>query len=345
MIGIVVNPHAKKNRRNPNRILRLRELVGEHGVVRQTEHVGELRRVIREFREMGVKYWTSDGGDGALHWLLNECVVEFGLDEATKLVFVPTRVGTINFMAAALGVRGRGNRIIGRVVEHVRDGTQPKLVDAPSMHITATAAPESGESDLDRYAFATALAGYGANFYGPFYAGETGRGAARILALLGGGFGSAAVGAVTTGPLRRFRPAFVDRAVHDFLRPLRGTVAVDGEPFCGADGAALREFTILHAGSVPVNLANVLRAFPLAAPGRPHVHVGYISTAGAVPALLKVAAGSTFNAKNAYDGPATSLDVVADPGSTMIPCLDGELFEGIQTIALRPGPSFRFAAP
>ena len=171
------------------------------------------------------------------------------------------------------------------------------MVDAPSVHVVAKASAGSHGEDLNRYAFATALAGYGANFYGPFYAGETGRGAGRILALLGGGFGAAAVGAATTGPLRRFRPKFVDRAVHDFLRPLRGTVQLDGELFCGQDGEVLRQFTILHAGSVPVNLANVLRAFPLAEEGRPHVHVGYISAAAAVPALLRVAAGSTFNAK------------------------------------------------
>ena len=50
----------------------LQQILGHRGIVRETRTVEEIVPAVREFLARDVRYWVSDGGDGALHWLVNE---------------------------------------------------------------------------------------------------------------------------------------------------------------------------------------------------------------------------------------------------------------------------------
>jgi hypothetical protein len=71
-VGVVVNPLARKNHGKPaDRCAELGRIVGPWGEVHETGSVAELRAVVRRLVPR-VSHLVSDGGDGSLHWLINE---------------------------------------------------------------------------------------------------------------------------------------------------------------------------------------------------------------------------------------------------------------------------------
>ena len=72
VIGVVVNPNSRKNRKQPpGRVEKIRRIVGETGEVRETESVGAVAPAVRDLIARKVDYLVSDGGDGAMNWMLN----------------------------------------------------------------------------------------------------------------------------------------------------------------------------------------------------------------------------------------------------------------------------------
>ncbi len=71
-IGVLLNPNSRKNRQRPHRREKLQGIVGDYGIVRQTRDVEEIPPVLDEFIQREIPYWVSDGGDGALHWMINK---------------------------------------------------------------------------------------------------------------------------------------------------------------------------------------------------------------------------------------------------------------------------------
>ena len=52
-IGVLVNPHASGNSRRADRVGRLTGIVGESGIVRETQSIAEIADVAREFLVSG----------------------------------------------------------------------------------------------------------------------------------------------------------------------------------------------------------------------------------------------------------------------------------------------------
>jgi diacylglycerol kinase family enzyme len=71
-LGVVVNPLARKNRGKPgDRSAALRRMAGPWGEVHETGSVDDLREIVERLYPR-ISHLVSDGGDGALHWLINE---------------------------------------------------------------------------------------------------------------------------------------------------------------------------------------------------------------------------------------------------------------------------------
>jgi len=72
--------------------------------VRQTRHVDEIPPVLEEFARRELPYWVSDGGDGALHWMINQGMALSypgslpGSQALFPPIIVPTNGGTIDFI-------------------------------------------------------------------------------------------------------------------------------------------------------------------------------------------------------------------------------------------------------
>ncbi len=349
MIGLIVNPNSRKNRHKPSRVRRFEKVLGRHGCVVETPSVDSIVPALARFADEGRRYWVADGGDGALHWMLNEAVRYFGAQRAASLaVYVPTGSGTIDFVARAIGLEGSAQEVVARLVAAVAEGRTPPLVEVPVVSFHGRQTVYGGEvEEWRRVGFGCALAGFGANFFGPLYRGNKEYGGARIAKLLAAAFGAGFARQAMRGPLAALKPAFVTRAEREYLRPLRGEVKVDGAVLRGDDGLPVREHTVLHVGAVPVNLAGIFRVFPRAGDGRMHVHAGYVSVGEAARILPGLVAGRSVHhlLRNAIDGPATTLDVTCAPGEELTPVLDGEIFHRITELHAAVGPRFTMAVP
>src|SRR5512137_309098 len=138
-VGILTNLNSRKNRSRPERGQRLQRVLGPDGLVRQTRRIDEIRPVLEEFVDRGVRYWVSDGGDGTLHWMLNEgreVLERRGLWQDGRLpLLVPTNGGTIDFVARKAGITGSADAIIGSLVDGLRHGRDFPTVEMDSLEV------------------------------------------------------------------------------------------------------------------------------------------------------------------------------------------------------------------
>lgn len=114
-IGIITNPHSKLNKRNPKRAELLGYILGEKGQLEVTSSLEDLARVAREFRERDISILAINGGDGTICRTITAFVSEYGAKPLPQIALL--RGGTINVLANNLGVIGKPEQILYRLVE------------------------------------------------------------------------------------------------------------------------------------------------------------------------------------------------------------------------------------
>ncbi len=127
-IGVITNPNSRKNRNRPDRAERLQRIVGNIGEVHQTASLDSIKPVLRDFLRKRARYWVADGGDGALHWMLRMGMEvlqeEEFLGESLQLpITLPTKGGTIDFVANNVGIQGDAEGILGALRRNVDYGS------------------------------------------------------------------------------------------------------------------------------------------------------------------------------------------------------------------------------
>ena len=163
-IGIILNPNSGKNRKAaPGRAERLQAIVGRHGVVVQTRSLLELRPALAALLDEGVQCLVSDGGDGALHWMLNEGRRLIAEDprfaDAVLPPALPTNGGTIDFVAKKAGLKGGAEQLVAGLVDAMADGAPPPEISVDSLEITGTEWAEGTMQSFRRMGFALAAGG------------------------------------------------------------------------------------------------------------------------------------------------------------------------------------------
>ena len=113
-IGIVLNPHSRSNRKNPERIKRLGFIVGDKGSCRQTHDVLDIPAIIHEFKEKDIDILGISGGDGTNHCTLTTLIKEYGDKPLPKIAFL--RGGTMNAIANILGIHGSPEQILSNLI-------------------------------------------------------------------------------------------------------------------------------------------------------------------------------------------------------------------------------------
>jgi diacylglycerol kinase family enzyme len=120
-IGIVLNPHARGNRRRTGRAERLADIVGDCGVVRETSDIAQLTDVAYEFLARQVEILAVCGGDGSLFHVLSQFIPVYEHEPLPRCL--PLRAGTINFVAASIECRrGSPEKVLAHVVRDYRHG-------------------------------------------------------------------------------------------------------------------------------------------------------------------------------------------------------------------------------
>jgi diacylglycerol kinase family enzyme len=323
-LGVILNPHARKNRRaGPGREARMRAILAGRGRVLRTDSLEVLGPAVAELLPE-VTHLVSDGGDGALNWVIHE-VRRLEPDPAKWPVFIPTDGGTIDFVAEKIGMEGPAEAILRDLVERASRGARPEEVVLDSLRVTG----EGETGPFDRLGFALAAGGVGQRFFDKYYAlpdPDAGT-IVRVIARTVADFGLARVPA-----LRRFDRGY---AAHLF-RPTHARVTIDGRILEAEHHGAI------HAGAFDVNLGGVIRVFPLAKePGVLHLQAGAVGGAGIIRNLPNLVRGRAIVAPAVTDTPGRHMRIEALGEEPLRPILDGERFEGLRWLEVEAGPPIR----
>ena len=331
-VGIIINANARKNRKSPGLDARLRASLGSEGEVVLTRSLDELGPALRRLLDRGAEVLVASGGDGALHRMANELLAMQEAGELAELPpLVPTNGGTIDFVAKKVGVGGDAEAIVARLVAALRGGALP-VREVESLELRGVERVGGEERTFRRVGFALAAGGVGQRFFEQYYALED-PGPAAIVGVV-----ARAAPAHAALTLRLPAPAGLRRAEQIFAKtPAR--VRVDGREVPAAAHGAL------HAGAFDVDLGGVFRVFPLAAaPGRLHFHAGDVGPWGIIRSLPRMVAGKTLRAEGLVEKAGEEMLIEATEGP-LSPVVDGECYEGVLRLEVRPGPRIAIGAP
>jgi diacylglycerol kinase (ATP) len=118
-IGVVFNPRAGANRRDPDGPARLRDVLGADGLVRAPGSREELGAVAAEFLSRGVKVLAIAGGDGTHHVTLTGFARVYGDRPLPAVALV--RGGTMNTVADSLAIpRESAAKRLARIAADLR---------------------------------------------------------------------------------------------------------------------------------------------------------------------------------------------------------------------------------
>ena len=119
-IGIITNPHSRRNRRYPERMRRLGYMLGQHDTYELTNRIEDVEEVARKFKESGIEILALNGGDGTNHVTLTNFIKVYGDEPLPKVALL--RGGTMNTVSNAVGISGAPPKLLANLVEKYYTG-------------------------------------------------------------------------------------------------------------------------------------------------------------------------------------------------------------------------------
>lgn len=333
-IGIITNLNSRKNQARPRRGQVLTDFVGADGVVRQTTEINEIRPVLEEFVDRGIRYWVSDGGDGTFHWMLNEgreVLERRGLWNGQMPLLVPTNGGTIDFVARKAGIKGHADQVIGSLLAGLRAGREFPTVEMDSIEVLGHRPGDPpGTMPFRRIGFATAIGGLGQKFFRKYYEENVLGPWAIIRVIL-----KAAAGHVATIP-----PLDKIPFIPEWLREHGRYMLAGTEAHVVADG---REFPYelyqgLHVGSVNIDFGTVKLFRYAQQPGKLHIVAGALPRLECAYKWVFLCVGMPVPGRTWHEFPGEWMDVEARGELLLDPVIDGERFQGFDRLRVQLGP-------
>jgi diacylglycerol kinase family enzyme len=339
-IGVITNPNSRKNRNRPDRAERLQRIVGYMGEVHETASVESIKPVLREFLRKRARYWVADGGDGALHWMLRMGMEVLQEDEfvdasVTLPTTLPTKGGTIDFVANNVGIQGDAEGILAMLRQSIESpsyGSKIIETEVDSMVIDGVQRVDGNDVPFRTYGFASATGGVGQRFYAKYYedADPNPRTIVKIVA------NTVASSPIALSPLSRLPLGNLKSYAKDIFQPTPCRVTLDGMRLPGD------KFTGVHVASMSINLGNVLRFFGKAdQPGLMNALVGTPSPWGIIRNLPRMARGEEMRGRNILDRPCREMIVEANSDELLAPIIDGEFYRNVTKLVFRVGPRVR----
>jgi len=300
--GIIVNPYARGNRRNPSRVERLRSIVGDDGVVFATADFDELDLRLRELHDRNIEILAVCGGDGSFHHAIGRVIEIWGADSLPLLL--PLRGGTINNLSRTIRARRRrAESMLAHVVKDYRRGKTHEVTHRDLIVING-----------EHYGYIIG-AGLVVNFLQLYYAGARPRPASAFWLLF------------TCGLSYYLGTSLIQGVV----KPFDGDIVVDGErvPF--------RSFSMFLASSVE-HIGLGVKPFYLSARKRDFYHVlcGPSTPGQLLSRLYRFFRGHPANLDTLYDNMAQRVRVeFAEPQAFMI---NGDIYDSVSILSMEPGP-------
>ena len=302
MLGLVINPQARAVRRDPALADRLAARLAGGDEVFVLDGPGELGAAVERLRARGCDTLALCGGDGTTMATLTALRAAHGPAPLPRIALL--RGGTVNTVAQNLGVTGRPEDILARLVARLGGP------GAPTERLQDTLVVEGRCGFL----FAAAM---GARFLQAYYRTAV-PGPASAAALAARTIGSSLV----QGPLAR-----------RLFAPVPLALRADGQPLALASARLLCAATVADLG---LGMRLAYRAG--AEPGRFHVIASGLSTPRLALQLPRVLAGRPLRGAPHLDLTAARLEVRFERPEPYT--LDGDLFEA-EALAIESGPRLR----
>ena len=338
-IGVITNPNSRKNRNRPDRAARLQRIVGEMGEVHKTESLDSIKPVLRDFLRKRARCWVADGGDGALHWMLRLGMEVLQEDEfAGKSVVLPmtlpTKGGTIDFVANNVGIQGDAEGILRELCSTIEHGVAIEETEVDSMSIDGMQLVGGEEVPFRTYGFASAAGGIGQRFFTKYYehADPNPRTIMKVAANI------VASAPIALSPLAHISGGLGNLSTYarEVFEPTPCTITLDGQRLPGD------KFTGVHIASMSINLGGVLRFFGKADQhGQMNAIVGTPSPWTIIKNIPRMARGDEMKGRNVVDRPCREMSIEAGRGELLAPIIDGESYPNVTRITYRVGPRVR----
>lgn len=305
--ALILNPHARRFRREPTLLARIQRIADGRAVIAVTETRADLDLVCTQIARQSPDQVIACGGDGTHMAVITALWRASGERPLPRLVLVPA--GTVS--TAARRFCGRAEPL--ELVDAALGNRLSTVIRQPTLEVREHA----GET---RIGF-TWGAGLVAGFFDRYDASDR-RG--RLLA-------AGIVARVFLGSL------VGDSYAKSVLGPVACTLRVDGVDL------PARAFSLV-AASVLTNLGLGMRVTYRASedPMRPHVVASSLPPRKLAPQLWRVLLGRPLRGTGGFDGLVRELALEFPSPCSYV--LDGERFVA-STVTLRAGPVVEIAAP
>lgn len=315
-IGIISNPHAGINRRDPEHNTLVWYVLGNRGQFEVTQSPKDLLPVCKEFFERGVDFVGIIGGDGTISLSLQAIVDTYPPDKLPRILLM--RGGTMNVVAGNLGIFGKPANIMSDFLEFFHSGKAMTEIPLRTMEVNGKLGFLFGN-------------GAAARFLTDFYKmKKTPASAAAFL-------GKLALGGTIGG---KFSDAF--RALTD-VEPMAVRALPNNLP---SASASIPQYSMLYAATVPKApfgftvcpgledfKADKAQLLAISAQGRTLLRHA-----------AKVASGMIPSGEGIEHLLFERLDIKVRPGTQYT--VDGELFHTDDgNIKIELGPEFIFCTP
>jgi len=337
-IGVITNPNSKKNLRKPDRARVLQSIVGDLGQVVQTPSPEAIKPVLRDFLRRRARFWVSDGGDGALHWMLRmglEVLEEDEFRGHSLPLAMPTNGGSIDFVAHNVGLRGTAESLLAGLRTALESGQQIEEVEVDSMLCEGIRLDDEGrEVSFRTLGFAAAAGGIGQRFFEKLF--EAGNHTSKTIV-------SIVVKTVTSYPVAMSplshvpgMPGVLRQFAKDMFRPTMARITLDGEALSRVD------CTGIHVASMSIDLGGVFKFFNKAdVPGQLHAIVGSPSPLCIIGNIPRAYLGKNMVGRDIYDGPCREMTMEAASDELLGPVIDGEYYPNVRSLTFKVGPRVR----
>jgi diacylglycerol kinase family enzyme len=306
-IGLITNPRARANVRDPSKIRQLGYLLGSRGELGSTHSLDDLYRVVEAFRKERIDVLAINGGDGTIHVTLSAFLAAYGDEPLPPVALL--RGGTMNMVATALGVRGEPGQLLFDLVDRYHANEPPLLRRRTILRV----------GDAYGFVFGTGLM---TNFLRKYYESPHPT-PARAAYILGG----AVLSAVFGGPMAR-----------QLFQRSQVRVTADGQRWARPDYLTVVCATIdqLGFGFTPFpRAAERLGAFQV---------LGLHCKPFEIPAeLWSIWRGRPIRRDKTIDEVVSTLELRME--QPLDYTIDGDLYKSGEKLAISAGPTIDFILP
>lgn len=307
-IVVFVNPGSRANRKDPGCGARFAKILGDHGHVVATRNLNHLAEEAARIAELCPNIIGIHGGDGTLHKTLSALIIAYG-DTPLPPIAILTG-GTMNVVAASLGIRCRPELFLETLVSRTHHGEPMPFIERRCLQI----------GRLYGFVFGNGLL---ANFLEEYYA----RGQYGVWRALGIVF-RVLMSLLTTQRLAR-----------RIFRRIRGRILVDGSELPQTDLTGLGVATVTEVG-FHMKLHHRADDDP--------TRMGGLAIFGGPLSLfldiLDVRLGRGLSPKRAHSFIASQVRI--EPFETEgIFTMDGDLYPSQGPISIQLGPMLRILKP